>query len=190
MINTIDSNGKSKIHATTHDITTTQKVDGSTLYDALELSFNTIDKTAILKTNNIDVLAPLALKASASTVYTKQEINDVYIAFANSLNTKADKTTTCLKTDVDVLLYILQAGINNRILTKSVDVNGKFKTHATTNDILNTQKVDGSTLYDSLELSFNTVDKTSILKLNNINMLASVASKFSYNNVYTKQEIT
>ena len=188
MITTIDSNGKCKLHATTHDITTTQKVDGSTLYDALELSFNTIDKTAILKTNNIDVLAPLALKASASTVYTKQEINYFYIAFANSLNTK--ETTTCLKTDVDVLLYILQAGINNRILIKSVDINGKFKTHATTNDILNTQKVDGSTLYDSLELSFNTVDKTSILKLNNINMLASVASKFSYNNVYTKQEIT
>ena len=187
MINTIDSNGKCKIHATTHDITTTQKVDGSTLYDALELSFNTIDKTAILKTNNIDVLAPLALKASA---YTKQEINYFYIAFANSLNTKADKTTTCLKTDVDVLLYILQAGINNRILIKSVDINGKFKTNATTNDILNTQKVDGSTLYDSLELSFNTVDKTSILKLNNINILASLASKFSYNNVYTKQEIT
>ena len=32
------------------------------------------------------------------------------------------------------------------------------------NDIFNFQKVDGSTLYDALELSFNTVDKTSILK--------------------------
>ena len=43
--------------------------------------------------------------------------------------------------------------------------------NAMCNDILKTQKVDGSILYDSLELSFNTVDKTSILKVNNIDIL-------------------
>ena len=52
-----------------------QNGDGSTLYDALELSFNTTDKTSILKNNNIDILESLALKSSVSNVYTKQEIN-------------------------------------------------------------------------------------------------------------------
>ena len=164
-------------------------MDGSTLYDSLELSFNIIDQTSILKTNNINVLASVSSNMSASSVYTKQEITYVDIAFANSLNTKADKTNTYLKTDVDAFLSILQAGIHNRVLISSVDMNGKFKLNATTNDILKIQKVDGSTFYDSLYLSGNTADKTSILKCNNIDILASLASNISSSNVYTKQEI-
>ena len=48
------------------------KVDGSTLYDSFELSFNTIDTTSIWKVDSIDIFASLNLKASASNVYTKQ----------------------------------------------------------------------------------------------------------------------
>ena len=50
------------------------------------------------------------------------------------------------------MLSILQAGINNRVLKNAVDINGKFKINATTNDILKIQRVDGSTLYDALAL--------------------------------------
>ena len=64
-----------------------------------------------------------------------------------------------MKTDVDVLVSILQAGINNRVLIHTADINGKFKINATTNDILKIQKVDGSTIYDSVEISFNIIDK-------------------------------
>ena len=106
-------------------------------------------------------MASLASKASSSNVHTKQEINEFYITFANSFYNKADKTNTYLKTDVDVFLSILQAGINNRVLINAVDINNNFKLNATTNDILKHQKVDGSILYDSLQLSFNTIDKIS-----------------------------
>ena len=111
------------------------------------------------------------------------------IIFGNSLNNKDDKTNTYLKTDVDVCLSILEAGINIRVLINSVDMNGKFKLNATTNGILKIQRVDGSTLYDALELSFNTVGKTNILKVNNIDISTYLASKASSSNVYTKQAI-
>ena len=78
-----------------------------------------------------------------------------------------------------MFLYTLQAGINNRVLINAIDINGKFKIHATTNDILTIHKVDGSTLYDSLEVSFNTVDKTSTLQVNKIYILTLLASKAS-----------
>ena len=61
-------------------------------------------------------------------------------------------------------LYILQAGIDRRVLSNAVDINGKCKLHAVSNDILKTKKVDGSTVDDALELTFNPVDHTSILK--------------------------
>ena len=60
------------------------------------------------------------------------------------------------------LLSILQAGIDNRVLINAVDINGKFKINAVSHDILKTQRVDGTTLYDSFKLSLNPVDKTSI----------------------------
>ena len=50
--------------------------------------------------------------------------------------------------------------------------------------------MDGSTLYDSFELSFNTVDNTSRLKVTNIDILSSTSSRASASNVYTNQEIT
>ena len=51
-----------------------------------------------------------------------------------------------------MFLKFLQACIYRRFLINAVDINGKFKLNATTNDILKIQKVDGSILYDALEL--------------------------------------
>ena len=49
--------------------------------------------------------------------------------------------------------------------------------------------MDGSTFYDALQLSFNAIDKTSILKFNNVDILASVNNKVGSNDVYTKADI-
>jgi hypothetical protein len=43
------------------------------LYDALYLIFNGVDKTRILKVNNIDILAVFNSRAAASNVCTKEE---------------------------------------------------------------------------------------------------------------------
>ena len=163
-------------------VSKTQKVDGSTLYDSLELSFNIIDRTSILKLNNIDILASINLKALASYVYDKTDIDIV-------LNLKSHKINTYWKSDVEVCLSSLQAGIDRRLLIHAVDINGKFKINATTNDMLKTQRVDGSTLYDALELTFNTVDKTSTLKTNNIDILQPINNKAASNDVYNKHEV-
>ena len=61
-----------------------QKVDGSTLYDALDLSSSPVNKTSILKINNIDILAPLNFKTLVSYVYDKTDV-DI------GLRLKADK---------------------------------------------------------------------------------------------------
>ena len=60
----------------------------------------------------------------------------------------------------------LQAGIYRRVLSNAVDSNGKFEINATSNDMLNIQRVDGSLLYDALALAFNIAAKTSIFKNN------------------------
>ena len=88
-----------------------------------------------LKIDNIDLLASLSSKASAPNVYTKQEITEFDITVANSLNAKADKINTQLKTDVDVFLSILQAGINNRVLIIYIDTNGNYNINAISDNI-------------------------------------------------------
>ena len=88
-----------------------------------------------------------------------------------------------------MFLSIQQAAINNRVLIHAVDVNGKFKINDMSNDILKIQKVDSSILYDDLELSCNAVDKTSILKINNIDILQSTNNKASIAYVYNKMDI-
>ena len=104
------------------------------------------------------------------------------------MNNKADDTNTYVKTDVYVLLSILQAGkiIVFWVIQLIWIVNVKQMQLPT---ILKVQTVDGSTLYDSLELSFNTIDQTSILNITNIDILASLASTIPSSNVYTKREI-
>ena len=50
----------------------------------------------------------------------------------------------------------------------------------------NYKKVNGSALYDALELTLNSIDTTNIMNINNIGILSSVSSKASASNVYTK----
>ena len=88
----------------------------------------------------------------ASNEYTKTDI-DI------GLTLNADKLNTYLQYDIDVVVSILQSGNYIRFLLNAVDINGKVKMNATSNDILKLQKVDGSTLYDALDLPFNYVDK-------------------------------
>ena len=88
----------------------------------------------------------------ASNVYNNNEV-DI------GLNLKSDKLTTYSKTDVNVALSMLQAGIDRRVQINTVDIDGKFKIYAVSNDILKLQTVNGSTLYDAFAFSFNTVEK-------------------------------
>ena len=62
------------------------------------------------------------------------------------LLTKSDNVDTYFKKDVDVFLSILQAGIHRRVGVTVVDIDGNFKINGVSNDILNIQTVDGSTL--------------------------------------------
>ena len=155
-----------------------QRVDGSILYDVLELTFNSVDNISILKLNTTDILQSINNKAQINDVYNKNEFDlrfsnligaapavlDTIVELAAALGNdqhyvttienqsinQADKINTYLKYDVDVFLSILQAGINDRVLINAVDINCKFKINATSNDILKIQKVDGSILYDAL----------------------------------------
>ena len=102
-----------------------QRVDGSLVYDALELSFNMYDKTSILEINNVDSLGSLNLKATASNVYTKAEINANAMIYDNALNTKADKSN-CY-TRAEIITFETQYTFNGS-LTKIVDpATGKFR---------------------------------------------------------------
>ena len=80
-------------------------------------------------------------------------------------------------------LSILQAGIDRRVQINTVDIDRKFKINAVSNDILKIQKVDGTTLYDAFELSFNNVDKTIILNINNVDIVSSLNLKALASNV-------
>jgi hypothetical protein len=142
------------------------------LYDSLDLIFNDTDETSILKVNNIDILSMLNRKASSSDVYTKYDIDNLNNNSDTSLNNKAYKSTTSDTTETNVYLSILQAGIDNKVLINTVDINGKFKIITTTDDNFKIQRTIGTTLYDSLDLIFNDTDQTTILKVNNIDILS------------------
>ena len=182
LLNAVYSNGKFNINAVSDDMLKVQRVDGSILYDAFELSFNNVNKTRTFTTDTIDIVQSINKNGVVVNVYSKSETDIV-------LNLKSDRNNAYLKTDVYVVLSILQAGIDRRVLINAVDINGKLNINAVSNDILKTQKVNGSTVYDSFELSFNTFDKTSILKVNNVDMLASLSLKASASNVYATQDI-
>ena len=129
IINAVDINGKFKIHDVSNDILKIQGVDGTTVYDAFEVSFNPVDKTSTLATNNVNLLQDINNNAVVVNVYSNSDI-DI------GLNLKSDKNTTYLKSGVDVFVCILQAAIDRRVLIHAVDSNGKFKMNATSNDIL------------------------------------------------------
>ena len=103
LINAVDSNGKTQINATSNDILKIQRVDGSLLYDALDLSFNIADTTIISNINNIQNFESLNLRAVASNVFTKQETISNDIVYANALNDKADKSTSYTRTKIVAL---------------------------------------------------------------------------------------
>ena len=142
-------------------------------------------------------LIPLCMQLLKHTdiLYVNTQVDTILSNFLNydtlyvsniKLLTNSDTVDTQLNHDVDVFISILQAGIDRRVSINTVDINGNFNIHATSNDILKTQTVDGSTSYDSLELSFNTVDKTSRVKGNNIDSLSSLNLKALASDVYYK----
>ena len=145
-------NGKFKINATSNDISKIQKVDGSTFYDALELSFNMVDKTSILKTNNVDILESLKLKASASNVYTTQDIYNNCIIYANALNNKADNINTYLKTELDSRLLTSNLLITTLSNSSSVDLGS----------ILRLVKSENNNTFSSERLSLNSASNSMV----------------------------
>ena len=52
-----------------------QKVGGSTVYDALELSFHTGDKPSLFKHTNIHILQSINHEDLASDVYNKNDVD-------------------------------------------------------------------------------------------------------------------
>ena len=104
LINSIEINGKFKINATSDNIKKT-KIEGTIWYDSFELWFDTVNQTSILNINNISILEYLALKASASNLYTTQEVNDDDSMYDNALNDKADKSNAYLHTEIVKILW-------------------------------------------------------------------------------------
>ena len=139
----------SKLYAINHSVglriatlNSLQKLAEAINSDAIV--FDTIMNALNLKSDVVYVDTQFYIIITKSLTYdTKDDSNIKFV-------TKSYKLNTCLKYDVDVFLYILQAGIDRRVLINAVDNNGRFKINAATNDVLKIQKVDGSTLYDSL----------------------------------------
>ena len=75
------------------------------------------------------------------------------------------------------------------MLTHVVYINGNFKLNAVSIDVLQIQRVDGSIFHDALELSFNSFDKASTLKLTNIDISQSINNNPVDVNVYSESEI-
>ena len=78
--------------------------------------------------NNVNILQAINNNAVAVNVYSKTE-SDI------SLNLKADKLDTYPKAEVNVAIGISQAGIDRRVQINSVNIDGKFKINAVSNDI-------------------------------------------------------
>ena len=133
-----DINGKFKTTTVSNDILKIQRVDGTTLHDSFELSLNTVDTTSIVTINNVNLLQDVKNNDVAVNVYSKAEVY-------TGLNLKSDKCHTYPEAETNVALGILRAEIDTRGLTNAVDINGKFKINAVSNDILKIQRVDGTT---------------------------------------------
>ena len=72
-------------------------MDALTLYDALELSFNSIGKASVLKTNNVDILQSIHTKAVSNDVYNKSDIGIIFSSLIGAapaeLNTSVELAT-------------------------------------------------------------------------------------------------
>ena len=126
------------------------------------LNYDTIDASTIKFNSKSNVTY---VDTSCQAIISIFQYYEITLGTDIKLFDKSDKHDTYPKAEVNVALSILLAGIDRRVQINTVDIDGKFKINAVSNDILKIQKVDGSTLYDAFELSFNNVDKTSILKL-------------------------
>ena len=71
------------MNAVSNDILKIQRVEGTTLYDAFELPFNAVDKTIILKLNNVNILQ--AINTNTANVYSKSEVNNIIPLFDNKI---------------------------------------------------------------------------------------------------------
>jgi hypothetical protein len=67
------------------------------------------------------------------------------------LSGKADKSDTYNKTDINVSLSILQAGIDNKVQISTVDINSRFKILTSTDNHFKIQRTIGAALYDALD---------------------------------------
>ena len=121
LMNAVVGNGKFQINAVSNDMMKIQRIGGSLLYDALELSFNMADKTNIfvLTHNNVDSLESLNLKAIASNVYTNAAINANDISYDNALNTRADQSDSY--TRAEIIKFIETQSSFNGSFMKIVD---------------------------------------------------------------------
>ena len=68
------------------------------------------------------------------------------------------------KYNVDVCLSISQAGIYRKVPLTNVNIDGKVKVNATSDNGLLLQKVNGSFIYGVLELTCKPFDNTRIVK--------------------------
>ena len=99
-----------------------KNVDGSTLYDALLFSFNMVDKTSILKHNNIYSLDSSNSKASVSNVYTKEELTNTDIIYDIVLDNKADHSNAYLKTEILNTFTTSNLLVHTKVKLSSADV--------------------------------------------------------------------
>ena len=104
LINTVNINEQFTLHTTSDHTFAVQKLIGTTLCDSLEVPFNTVDNTSTLTASKIDILQSLHSKASGNNVYTKEALNHNDISYGIALTTKADKSNSYLKTEINTLL--------------------------------------------------------------------------------------
>ena len=127
----------------------------------------------MLNINNILILEYLALKASASHVYTKQEINDNDGMYDNALNDKADKSNAYSQTEIDIKFTARNASVaalstnlattNTNVATQTTHLGTTTTTAATTTTnlvTLITTLADTSTKVATLTTTLGTTNTT------------------------------
>ena len=98
------------------------------------LNYDTIDNTTIkfnLKSNITYV------DTSCQAIISIFQYYEITLGTDIKLFDKSDKNDTYPKAEVNVALSILQAGIDRRVQINTVDIDGKVKINAVSNDILN-----------------------------------------------------
>jgi hypothetical protein len=131
-----------------------------------------------LKFSNLINGAPEVLNTINELAAALNHANNYATNIQNQINDKQNNGTCYLKSEMDVYITDLNAGRNTRVSKSVVNIDGKFKiTTSEDNHILKIQKIIGMAPYAALDLSFNTEDKTSILSVNNIDVLQVLNGK-------------